>query len=98
MEPEGNSTGNDHARDRRTRKALGVQHDEAGAACDEVVDEADEPSAVLDSRSAGIPDEQELTRMSAGTEVVTLPGAGYQIVLFDRGAGAGRHRVEEAVR
>src|SRR5215212_1621741 len=96
MEPEGNSPGDRHGRDRRARDASGIEYDEAGAVGGEVVDDAEEPAAVFNGRSFGVLDEQELARMTTDAEVVTLPRAGDQIVLVDRGPARG-HGVQEAV-
>jgi hypothetical protein len=60
---------------------LGVEDDQAGAATRVVVDQPEEPAAVLRMGAGGIGNEEELAGVAVRPEVMGLACAGHQVVL-----------------
>ena len=67
MDPVGDAAWDVDGGDGRAVGGLGVEDDEVGRVAGAVVDDADEPPAVLAAGSLGVGDEDELGRAGGGT-------------------------------
>src|SRR4051812_5116532 len=76
-------------RDGGSLDGLGVEDDELGLIRRGLVDESEEPAAVLDAGAARISDEDKFARGTTGAEIVAATSSGGQIVLV-RSASADR--------